>query len=96
MGVQLAGRTDVADYFKSSGIRAYKVLSQTPLLVFHDELDGVRVEVVRRPVALLDLPDDTPVMGQWQGKHSSDFFQFTVGQFRAYVDANPRSADQVI
>lgn len=96
MTLQLAGRTDVNAYFKSSGIREYKDLAQTPLLIFRREVDGFRVEVVRRPALLLDLPDDTPVMGQWAGQHRSDFFQFTVGQFKAYIAANPKAAHELV
>jgi len=39
------------------------------------------------------------VMGQWRGAMHSDFFQFTVGQYRAYAEAALaplKSATQVV
>ena len=38
------------------------------------------------PRQLLLFSDETPVMGQWPGEWRSDYFQFTVSQYRHYVE----------
>lgn len=81
------GRTDVGDYFKLSGVFDYEELNHTPLLVFIVLDDVVKVQVVRKPMELLSLNDEIQVMGQWRGEWRSDFFQFTVGQFRKHFEA---------
>jgi len=81
------GRTDVEDYFRLSGVFDSERLNHTPLLVFVASDDTVRVHVINRPIALLSFDDGTPVMGQWRSEWHSDFFQFTVGQYRRYVEA---------
>ncbi|MBN8635089.1 MAG: hypothetical protein J0M07_07170 [Anaerolineae bacterium] len=88
-----AGRKDVDDFFKLSDVFTAERLNHTPLLVFIATEDAVQVR------DLLAFPDDTPVMGQWRGAMHSDFFQFTVGQYRAYAEAALaplKSATQVV
>ena len=91
---ETTGRRDLADYFELSGIREEKALPHTPFLAFLVEGERVRVQIVASARALLCLPDDTPVMGQWTGNWRSDFFRFTVGEFRAHVAAFPCSSEQ--
>lgn len=81
------GRTDLDDYFKLSGILDYEDLNHTPLLVFILSEDIVKVRIVHKPPELLSLNDDIQVMGQWRGEWRSDFFQFTVGQFRKHFES---------
>jgi hypothetical protein len=83
----LDGRKDVNDYFKISGVFESERLNHTPLLALIASEDTVTVRIIDKPVELLDLTDETPVMGQWKGQWHSDFFQFTVGQYREYVES---------
>lgn len=46
----------------------------------------VSIEIVRNSQALLSFPDDTPVMAQWPGQYRSDWFHFTVSDWRAHVE----------
>ena len=82
-----AGRQDVDDFFKLSDVFTAERLNHTPLLVFIASEDTVQIRLLDRALDLLSLPDETPVMGQWRGTMRSDFFQFTVGQYRAYAEA---------
>jgi hypothetical protein len=83
----LAGRTDVGDDFRLFDVCEWDRLTHSPRLVFHGTDDGVTVELVERPLSLLALPDETPLMGQWHGEWSSDDGQFTVGQRRQAFEA---------
>jgi hypothetical protein len=85
ISVTLAGRTDIDEYFKRSGVFESERLTHTPLLVFTTDQDAVTVRIVDKPTDLLSFPDETPVMGQWTGQWRSDFFQFTVGQYRQHL-----------
>ncbi len=81
------GRTDVEDYFKTSDIFDYEELSHTPLLVFIPADDTIEVRIIHKPMTILDLNDEIQVMGQWRGEWRSDFFQFTVGDFRKFFES---------
>jgi hypothetical protein len=96
MRVVTAGRTDIEDYFNLSGIREYKKLNQHPFLVFVEAEDGIEVRIVDNAANLLSYPDETKVMAQWGGKWKSDFFQFTVGQFRQSVADNPKQPHHIV
>lgn len=96
MQVITSGRTDVSDYFERSGIRDWKRLSHTPLLVFQVDGNTVTVKIVDNPRKLLEYPDDTKLMGQWRGEWRSDFFQFTVGQLSEHIQNNPPGPHRVI
>ena len=61
-------------------------LNHTPLLVFVVSEDTVTVRIIEKPSDLLLYPDETPVMGQWRGEWHSDFFQFTVRDYRQFFD----------
>jgi hypothetical protein len=91
-----SGRTDVDDYFRLSGIREQRVLKHTPFLVFIVHDDTVDVRIVDKPKDLLSYPDETQVMTQWAGQWRSDFFQFTVGQFRQYITEHPAQSYHVV
>lgn len=82
-----AGRTDLNDFFSQSGVFYGEPLNHTPLLVFVAKEDTVEVRIVHSPSELLAFPDVTPVMAQWRGEWRSDYFQFTVGQYRQHIDA---------
>ena len=82
--ITLAGRIDIDEYFKLSGVFESERLTHTPLLVFITEQEAVTVRIVDKPTDLLSFPDETPVMGQWTGQWRSDFFQFAVGQYRQH------------
>ena len=82
----LTGRTDLQDYFGISGVFDGLKLTHTPFLVFKTSEEQVRVEIVDTVAQLLHFPDDTQVMGQWRGEWKSDFFQFTVGDYRSFAD----------
>ena len=88
MTVQIvtAGREDVDDFFKLSDVFTAERLNHTPLIVFIAIADVIQVRLLNYASELLSFPDDTPVMGQWRGTMHSDFFQFTVGQYRAYAE----------
>jgi len=85
--ITLAGRTDIDEYFKLSGVFESERLTHTPLLVFIVGQDSLTVRIVDKATDLLSFPDETPVMGQWAGQWRSDFFQFTVGQYRQHLEA---------
>jgi len=101
MTVQIvaAGRKDVDDFFKLSDVFTAERLNHTPLIVFITTADTIQVRLLDHASELLSFPDATPVMGQWRGTMRSDFFQFTVGQYRAYAEAALaplKSATQVV
>lgn len=89
-------RKDNERYFKLSGIRETKQLSHTPFMIFR-ELEDVVVELCHNAKALLEnYPDETKVLAQWKGQWSSDFFSFTVGEFREYVKNNPKENYHIV
>ena len=83
----LDGRTDTDDYFKLSGVFDSERLTHTPFLVFIPSEGTVTVRLIYKPDELVAFDDETPVMGQWRGEWRSDFFQFTVGKYRQYLEA---------
>ncbi len=83
--LKLSGRKDLEDYFSKSGVFNAPKLSHTPFLVFLVSDDLVDVKIIESAEQLLRFPDDTAVMGQWRGEWKSDFFQFTVGQYRKFM-----------
>jgi len=89
-----AGRTDLKEFFEQSGNFSGGKLTHTPFLVFLEEESAIRVRIVESAEQLLSFPDETPVMGQWQGNYRSDFFQFTVGDYRPYADEKKKRWEQ--
>lgn len=90
------GRTDVEDYFRLSGIRESRKLKHTPFLIFVENDDNIEIQIIDGADQLLRFPDETKVMAQWAGQWRSDFFQFTVGQFRSYITENPPQSHHVV
>ncbi len=80
-----AGRTDLKDFYEKSGNFSAAKLTHTPFLVFLEKEGAIRVKIVDSADQLLTFSDETSVMGQWQGNYRSDFFQFTVGDYRSYA-----------
>jgi len=85
--IKTAGRTDLEDLFEQSDILRSSRLKHTPFLVFSELIDGdVRVEIVESAKQLVaEYAPDTPVMVQWRGQWSSDFFQMTVADVIAAI-----------
>jgi hypothetical protein len=84
-----AGRRDLGDLFRIH-ISSARELPLAPLLVFVEGEDGVvRVRIVKQPAEMLNHSDATPVMAIWPGKHRSDYFQFTVGEYREFLNGGP-------
>jgi len=73
------GRTDLESFFQKSGVLEYSKLKHTPFLAFVKNARDIDVHIVDNSQALLKLPKTTPVMCQWRGEWSSDYFHFTVG-----------------
>lgn len=96
MDVITSGRTDLAEYFKLSGIREHRKLTHAPFLVFIASANTVEVRIVDNAKKLLEYPDATQVMGQWRGEWKSDFFRFTVGDLRAHVTKYPPEKYHVV
>jgi hypothetical protein len=84
--IVLAGRTDIDEFFKKSGVFESEHLAHHPLLTFLEKENVIHVQIIESPRKLLSFPDTTPIMGQWAGEWRSDYFQFTVGQYRHYVE----------
>lgn len=91
-----SGRTDVEDFFKKSGNFDGQRLLHTPFLAFIERADGIHVQIIDNVDQLLTLSDETPVMGQWQGDYRSDFFQFTVGEYRPFADEKRKRREQIL
>jgi hypothetical protein len=96
MSIITSGRTDLNDFFHLSGLREYKKLSMYPLIVFVEKDQDIIVEILYRADHLMDYANETKVMAQWGGQYCSDFFQFTVGQFKDYVAQNPKKEHYII
>lgn len=103
MNIVTAGRKDLAAFFEQSDIlrrgasnraipalRGTLRLTHTPLLVFHIVDDSFTVHIVDTARGAAENPsygDMTPVMCQWRGRWSSDYFQFTIGELREALRA---------
>lgn len=83
-------------FFEKSGIRTKKKFKHHPFIAFIRKDGKVTVNVIDTPEALVSLPRRTKVMGQWPGKTRSDYFAFSVGKLRDYIENNPKKAGMVI
>jgi len=81
-----AGRTDLKDFFEKSENFSGAKLTHTPFLVFREDEGEIHVHIVDSTEQLLAFRDETPVMAQWKGEYRSDFFQFTVGDYRPFAE----------
>lgn len=100
-----AFRTNTDDYFRLSGIREYKKLSQHPFVVFKtsnkkNEDDTYTIEcevcIIDSVKELLALPEDTQVIAQWGGQYRSDFFAFKVQDLKDFIALNPKENYQIV
>jgi hypothetical protein len=90
-----AGRTDTKDFFEKSGNFDTGVkLVHTPFLVFLEGENAIHVQIAETVERLLIFPDEAPVMAQWQGNDRSDFFRFTVGDYRSYAEEKKKRAEE--
>lgn len=83
--VETAGRRDLDDFFRLSGVLSQR-LTHTPILAFLVDGAAVTVRIVDRAADAAALPAGTPLMAQWSGRWRSDFFRFTAGDLRAALD----------
>ncbi len=82
-----AGRTNAQEFFEKSGNFDTGVkLAHTPFLVFLEGENAIHVQIAETVERLLLFPDGTPVMAQWRGNDRSNFYRFTVGDYRAYAE----------
>lgn len=97
IGIILAGRPDLKDYFEKSGIREKEKLVHTPFIVFLQLNDTtIKILTVDNIPDLLKFAPHTPVMGQWIGKTRSDFFKFTVYDLYFHIYKFPKKGYQYI
>ena len=82
-------RTDLEDFFKH--LRGRKNLPHHPFIVFDESPKTyVKIDIVHKPKELLEnYKDKQKVLCQWGGQWRSDFFKFTVGEFRRFLKNNP-------
>jgi hypothetical protein len=81
--VETAGRTDLEDFFRMSGVLSASTLNHSPILAFVADEHRVTVRILTSAKEAVALPSDTPLMAQWPGRWRSDFFRFTAGELRA-------------
>lgn len=83
-------------FFEKSGIRTKKKFKHHPFLAFVRKEGMVTVKVVDSSEELIKMPKRTKVIGQWPGKTRSDYFEFSVGRLRDYIQNNPKQDGMVI
>lgn len=81
-------------FFEESGIRCNRTEKQHPYVVMNPTETRMNVDVCYSAGELLDLPDTTKVLAQWKGKGRSDFYRFTVKEFKKHLADNPKQARQ--
>lgn len=89
--IEIVGRgtpEDLERLFSMSGCLSYPKLSHYPFIAFTQTEDGtVVVNIVTSAQKLVtDFPLDTPVMIQWAGRWSSDFFKMKVSDVKAALN----------
>jgi len=96
--VVTSGRQDLVDFFEKDNGDGDSVHSGNPYIVFvvSNKTKEVTVKIIDSEKDLLTYSDDTKVMKQWEGQWRSDFFQFTVGQFRDAILKKNRKAEEYI
>lgn len=82
-------RTANRHFFDQSGIRNNRVQRQHPYLVLRPSKTRINMDCIQTAEELLELPDSTKVLAQWKGKSSSNFYRFSVKEFRNYITENP-------
>ena len=86
-------RTASDEFFKLSGIREWKKLSHTPILIIRPK----EILLCYNGKDLIEnyLDSDLCLM-QWGGKYSSDYFKFDVLDFKLYIKMNPKENYHII
>lgn len=85
-------RRDVEDLFRLW--LPERASSHYPFLVVEACETGFRINTVQDQRRLLDYPDSTLVFLQWQGYFRSDFFEFTVGQYRSFTEPKRKAEEK--
>jgi hypothetical protein len=78
--------TSLHDFFELSGSLQATKLKHHPFVVFEETPDGLVVRKIDNVGDLLKCRPATPVIAQWGGKWSSDFFTFLVFELQMYLD----------
>lgn len=104
MGIITHGiRHDEPHLFERSEVLSGRDAMQRPYLVIVDasimgeswnSANSAVVTQVRDIADLLEYPDAAVVLWTWPGKDRSDYFRFTVGEFRAAHTARREAARQ--
>lgn len=81
---------DVEAFFDDSGAFEAGTVEFAPFLVFIVDGDTVAINDVYEPATLLELPDDTPVVGMWAEDYAVEYYHFTVGQYKRHRDQRER------
>lgn len=82
--VLTAGRTDdIPEMLRRTGLMEDRRWPHTPFLAFVVTDRTVTVQLITSPAQLRALDPATPLMVQWRGQWSSDFFQLTAEQAQA-------------
>lgn len=89
-------RTANRHFFDESGIRNNRPQKQHPFVVIRPSKTRINVDCVYTAEELLNLPDSTKVLAQWKGKTRSDFYRFSVKEFKSYISENPPTGRQKI
>lgn len=84
-------------FFEQSGIRLCRPERHHPFLVLNRTGESTTsIEVVNNTMDLIKYPAKTRVLIQWRGNRRSDFYKFTVGEFKRHLRANPAKTGQRI
>lgn len=89
-------RKDLEDFFRISGIRQVQERKHNAILVIDEKNKTITVE--KSPERLISgaYDEDTDVLCQWPGKFRSDFFKFTIKEFKDYIAQNPKNTTEII
>lgn len=83
-------------FFEKSGIRTRRKFKHHPVIAFVKKDGEVMIKVVTSPEALIKMPKRTKVLAQWCGKKRSDYFTFSVGMLRDYIENNPKKVGMAV
>lgn len=84
--VMTNGRPDLEHFFSRSKFEDPDVLRHHQILLFRVEYDDVEVMIIKDANDLLLYSDDTKCMAQWPGAKRSDWFKFTVGDYKNHLN----------
>jgi hypothetical protein len=83
-------------FFEKSGIRTKNKFIHSPVIALVNKDGKVTVKIIDTPEALISMPKRTKIVAQWIGKNRSDYFSFSVGKLREYIENNPKKAGMAI